>query len=154
MNGHAYLRKFFGFGTGSCCPIDCRRVFGRTRGRSLAITLNSFAIVLAWGHGAWLTPVVTRDSAFSGYGPRVAMFCKACEMILSRAGDIQRSDDRSWTMLEDAGMAHDTRLRCDDGNGDDAITSKSPALASSSCQPLERDDGIGGAACLNSAPAI
>ena len=64
------------------------------------------------GHGAWLTPVVTRDSAFSGYGPRVAMFCKACEMILSRAGDIQRSDDRSWTMLEDAGMAHDTLALC------------------------------------------
>ena len=41
VNGHAYLQKLFGFGTGSCCPIDCRRVFGGTRGRSLAMVDQS-----------------------------------------------------------------------------------------------------------------
>ena len=41
MNGHAYLRKLGGFGTGSCCPIDCRRVFGGTRGRLFAMVYQS-----------------------------------------------------------------------------------------------------------------
>ena len=36
-----YIRELFGFGKGSCCPIDCRRVFGCTRGRSLAMVDQS-----------------------------------------------------------------------------------------------------------------
>ncbi len=42
---HAYLQTLIGFGTGSCCPIDCRRVFRGTLGRSqvtVAVSLILF----------------------------------------------------------------------------------------------------------------